>query len=300
MKRTALLIVILFFLFSCDIFNPIKPDYSNKILFTSERSGKKQLYIVDPDGTNIEQITNGIFSHEWGRWSPNADKIVCTTSQWMTTAGMFMMTIKPNGLGGTLLSYGDSFEWHPDSNLIIYDFMPSAELGDLTINIYTEISQSVIIDNGLFSGLRDKTPAYSPDGRLIAFASNRDFINEWSSRNDLYIMNSDGSDQHRITYLDTFSTEFPYWSNDMSKIYFNSCGNICCIDLVDSSVTILCDSDEYAYLFPRLSPDNDKIIFIARVLDSSTKEYLFMSDIDGSNIHALIPDSTVSSCDWSK
>ena len=47
-------------------------------------------------------------------------------------------------------------------------------------------------------------------------------------------------------------------------------------------------------------PDNDKIIFIARALDGSTNEFLFMSDIDGTNVHALLPDSTVSSCDWSK
>ena len=129
MKKIFLIIFLTQLLFTgCDILSPRSSNYSNKILFTSERSGIKQLYIIDPDGTNIEQITSGVFSHEWGRWSPNADKIVCTTSQWMTSAGMFMMTIKPNGTGGTLLSYGNSFEWHPDSNLIIYNFMPSAEL----------------------------------------------------------------------------------------------------------------------------------------------------------------------------
>lgn len=301
MKKTLLIILVVqLLILGCDILCPTNPDYSNKILFTSERSGKKQLYVMNPDGTEISQITSGLYSHSWGRWSPSAGKIVCTTSQWMSSAGMFMVIINTNGTGRTLLSYAIDFEWHPDSNLIIYDFMPSVEIGDFTTNIYTTITQGVIIGNASFSNLEDKTPAYSPDGEFIAFASNRDFTDEWSPRCDLYIMNHDGSHQHRLTYLDTLSTEFPYWSNDMSKIFFNSSGRICHIDLIDSTVNVICESNEYVYLFPRLSPCNDKIIFIARALDGSTNEYLFMSDIDGSNIHALIPDSTVSSCDWSK
>jgi Tol biopolymer transport system component len=86
----------------------------------------------------------------------------------------------------------------------------------------------------------------------------------------------------------------------MSKIYYNSAGRICSIDLADSTISELCESEEYVYVIPRLSPNNDKIIFIARALDGSTNEYLFISNIDGSDVHALIPDSTVTSCDWSK
>ena len=117
-------VIIFLFMSSCDIFNSSKPDYSNKILFTSERSGTKQLYVVDPDGKNIEKITSGIYSHEWGRWSPNADKIVCNTSQWMSPYDydQFMVIVKPNSLYRNMLSYGNLFEWHPDSNLIIYEY----------------------------------------------------------------------------------------------------------------------------------------------------------------------------------
>jgi len=201
-------VIIFLFMSSCDIFNSSKPDYSNKILFTSERSGTKQLYVVDPDGKNIEKITSGIYSHEWGRWSPNADKIVCNTSQWMSPYDydQFMVIVKPNSLYRNMLSYGNLFEWHPDSNLIIYEYDNSGGWGDYTTNIYTEISKSTVIQNSLLSGIEDRTPSYSPDGTLIAFASNRDFLDEWSPRCELYIMSSDGSDQQRLTYLDTTST----------------------------------------------------------------------------------------------
>ncbi|MGE5798095.1 MAG: TolB family protein [Ignavibacteria bacterium] len=42
-------------------------DYNNKILFTSSRSGKEQLYTMNPDGTNIKQITSGQYWHNNGR-----------------------------------------------------------------------------------------------------------------------------------------------------------------------------------------------------------------------------------------
>lgn len=41
---------------------------------------------------------------------------------------------------------------------------------------------------------KDAQPAVSPDGSQIAFVSNRD-----SSRNEIYVMNADGSKQTHLT-----------------------------------------------------------------------------------------------------
>jgi Tol biopolymer transport system component len=56
-------------------------------------------------------------------------------------------------------------------------------------------------------------PAWSPDGRSIAFISNR------SGRSEIYVMNADGSGQRRLTRA--AATEFgPVWSPDGSMIAF--------------------------------------------------------------------------------
>jgi len=293
----ALLVIVT----SCDIFNPPVQDYSNKILFTSTRSGSDQLYIMDPDGTNIEQITDDEYAHSHGRWSPDASKIACRTDENSCTIGQPMLVIDLNNKQETLLYYGGMFEWHPYENKLIYDFLPFGEMGALTTNIYTEIIRGTLIENDMYSNRKDMTPSYSPDGSLIAFSSNRDFYTtEISARSELYLMNSDATNQHRITFLETTNTLNPIWSSDQSKLFFNSEGNICRYDFADSTVSTICDTNEFAYVNPRLSPNNDKIIFIARTYDGSANTYLFISDIDGSNIHALIEDSTVTSCDWSK
>lgn len=61
----------------------------------------------------------------------------------------------------------------------------------------------------------DLAPAWSPDGRQIAFS--RSF--------DLWLMNADGTHQHKITY----SASNPAWSPDGRQLVFEA--NSCCYDL---------------------------------------------------------------------
>ena len=50
---------------ACD--DPPELNTNNKILFTSSRSGKEQLFMMNPDGSDIKQITFGEYSHNNGR-----------------------------------------------------------------------------------------------------------------------------------------------------------------------------------------------------------------------------------------
>jgi Tol biopolymer transport system component len=61
----------------------------------------------------------------------------------------------------------------------------------------------------------DAIPSWSPDGRKIAFASNRD------GAFNLYIMNADGGNQIKLTDDTAFDRE-PTWSPDGSKLAFFS------------------------------------------------------------------------------
>lgn len=60
---------------------------------------------------------------------------------------------------------------------------------------------------------KDSLPAWSPDGKLIAFASTRD------GNSEIYVMEADGSGQRRLT-KDSAPDAYPSWSPDGTRIMF--------------------------------------------------------------------------------
>ncbi len=62
----------------------------------------------------------------------------------------------------------------------------------------------------------DASPAFSPDGQHIAFASNR------SGRFEIYVCGGDGSDPVQLTSMSAPDTGTPAWSPDGKRIAFDS------------------------------------------------------------------------------
>jgi TolB protein len=61
------------------------------------------------------------------------------------------------------------------------------------------------------------TPSWSPDGRLIAFASTE----QRDGNAEVYVMNADGSDERRLTN-NPADDSHPHWSPDSQRIIFSS------------------------------------------------------------------------------
>jgi Tol biopolymer transport system component len=69
----------------------------------------------------------------------------------------------------------------------------------------------------------DLNPVFSPDGKQIAFSSNRETSAVIPFSAGLYVMNADGSDPRRIVTGKLFDGS-PAWSPDGKRLFFNSFG----------------------------------------------------------------------------
>jgi len=191
-----------------------------RIVFTSNRDGSAQIYLMNTDGTNQTRLTNNQTNDEFPRWSPNNSRIVFQSDRDHPFSGAFdIYAMNADGSSQTRLT-GDANDdsvpvWSPDGSRIAFQGARNGANYQVYV-MNADGSNQVNINNDAFN---DTQPSWSPDGSRIAFASDRDH----SGANSIYVMNSNGTNQTRLTFsAATFTDEQPAWSPDGSRLAFTS------------------------------------------------------------------------------
>lgn len=127
-------------------------------------------------------------------------------------------------------------------------------------NVYTMQGDGKNTQQLTFSGGRNIEPTWSPDGKLVAFASDRDD----AAGLNIYVMNADGSDQHALTNHEGYALS-PSWSPDGKKLVFHTNWEVkfqlYTVDLEGGEPQKLFDFPANAYM-PDWSPDGSQVAFV--------------------------------------
>ena len=180
---------------------------------------KWDIYLANPDGTNLRGITGftaggavtGDGNNREPAVSPNGQFIAFTSDRSPSTnPGINIFVMNSDGSNVHPVTTGNvakrNPQWSADGTKILYEAGSPA-------NIYVMNSNGTNVI-ALTSGSTNYAAYWSPSGTQIAFTSNR------SGSLQLYVMNGDGSNIHPITSVTT-TPIFHSWSFDGTKILYS-------------------------------------------------------------------------------
>jgi Tol biopolymer transport system component len=186
-----------------------------------------QVFTVDPSGGAVRQLTNvpKDSSAALPDWSPDGSRIAFQSN----VSGAFgIWVMNADGSGQTRLTGRDGFgdfypSWSPDGRRIVYSHCAEP----FGMGIFFDC-QIVVMDAGggqaevlLGSGhWVNSHPQFSPDGRRIAFGSDRGGL-----QSAIWVMNADGSSPKRLT-KPRLRAFWPDWAPNGERILF---ADHCCV-----------------------------------------------------------------------
>ncbi len=154
------------------------------------RGPRGDIYLINSDGTNLEEVLLNAPYKQSCAWSPDGSRIAYV---WEWYEGNYEISILPFGAGDTNITtqspYDNAPIWSPDGLFIVFETNR-----DGNFEIYRMNPDGTNAINLTNHPANDRNPDYSSNGLRIVFDSDRDGDRE------IYNMNYDGTNQRRITF----------------------------------------------------------------------------------------------------
>ncbi len=266
-----------------------------RIAYVSGRSGNKEIWVMDYDGANQQQVTHLKSIALTPRWSPDATRIAFTcyvAYRGVTSAQICMYSAVSNRLIAFPRFRGtnSSPAWSPDGSQIAF---MSSQNGDP--EIYVADASGAKLHRITFAAGVSTSPTWNPKtGKQMVFVSDR------GGSPVLYLSDADGSNVQKLDLPDMGYVIDPAWSPNGQLLAFSwrrPSGNydIYVMDIVSRQLIEL-TKDEARNERPSWAPDGRHVVFEST--RTGTRQIWSML-ADGSQPHQLTFEGQNESPNWS-
>jgi TolB protein len=146
------------------------PGVNGRIVFTSDRTGNFEIFSMNPDGTDVVQLTHWPEEDREPAWSPDGTKIVFVR---VVDGDKEIFTMNADGTDPRNVTNYDTYDdepvWSADGTKIAW----RSNRGDAA-DVWVMDADGSNPVNLTASEHLDDEPAWSPDGSRIVLRSNRD------------------------------------------------------------------------------------------------------------------------------
>lgn len=262
------------------------------IAFHSDRSGEKEIYLVDYDGAEPRRVTGHRSVSLFPSFTPDGNGLAYV-SFLNGTPAVYVADLT-TGRKRPVLTEGrlnSSPSFSPDGRRLAFvrsiDGNPEIFLAD---------ADGAGARRLTFTRAVDSSPAYSPSGNEIAFTSSR------SGRPDIWAMDAEGTNVQKLSSEGTYN-DGAAWSPDGTKLAYASRRDgvfqIVVTDRVTLATEVLTSGsgDKEA---PTFSPDGRRIAFSWSSSSRGSKvTQIWVMDVDGKNARQLTREGNNYSPSWS-
>ena len=181
-------------------FLPVFSPDGKQIAFMSNRDGNSELYVMNRDGSGVRRLTDNPAIDSTPTWSPTGTQIAFTSDR---TGSPQIYVIGADGSGLRRLSfesYADRATWSPAPyNEIAFAARTGPGFDIKILSLADGVTRQITFGEGT-----NESPAWSPNGRHLAFVSSR------AGRNQVFTVDRDGRNVRQVTKDGNNST--PNWS----------------------------------------------------------------------------------------
>lgn len=270
-----------------------------KIAFESERDGDLGIYVVNPDGSDLQILTPGAGGWE-PTWSPDRSKILFASNLHgggQADEEVYVMDADGSNVRRLTNTPGDSTsswsaDWSPDGEQIVFSSnRDGSGLGWDGEELYVMAADGSNVRRLTRRLGFDSSPAWSPDGTKVAFM--RSAPGEQEGRSDIYVIQPDGTNLQRLT-RDARAAR-PSWSPDGKRIAFmggdgdDESSEIYVMDADGTNIQRLTHRSG-ADGAPDWSPDGSEIVFnfLGEGNPKTGEEHgIYVIGADGTNLRRL-------------